>query len=141
MSEEATTFTRSDATILHRAGRTFVLSLSALALAAGVGAVTGPVGASSKASMVIAKETDFHIALSKKSFSAGKYTFVALNKGHVTHSLEITGPGLSSPRTKNIAPGQRTDLTVKLKRGRYDVFCPVPGHKALGMNLNITVAG
>ena len=141
MSEEATTPARSDATILHRAGRIFVLALSGLALAAGVGAVAGPAGASSKPSMVIAKETDFHIALSKKSFSAGKYTFVAVNKGQVTHSLEITGPDLSSPKTKNIAPGQKTNLTVNLKKGRYDVFCPVPGHKALGMNLNITVAG
>jgi plastocyanin len=140
-SEEATTPTRSDATILHRAGRSLVLLLPALALAAGVGAVAGLAGASSRPSMVIAKETDFHIALSKKSFSAGKYVFVAVNKGQVTHSLEIAGPGLSSPKTKNIAPGQKTDLTVNLKKGRYDVFCPVPGHKALGMNLNITVAG
>jgi uncharacterized cupredoxin-like copper-binding protein len=132
-------------TILHRAGRTCVLSLCAIALAlaltAGVGAVAGSAGASSKPSAVIAKETDFHIALSKSSFSAGKYTFEAVNKGQVTHSLEITGPGLSSPKTKNIQPGQKTDLTVNLKKGRYDVFCPVPGHKALGMNLNIVVRG
>jgi uncharacterized cupredoxin-like copper-binding protein len=135
-SEETMTPTRS---ILHRAGRTSVVSLAALALAAGAGAVAGPAGASSRPSKVIAKETDFHIALSKNSFSAGKYTFVAVNKGQVTHSLEITGPGLSSPKTKNIEPGQTTDLTVSLKKGRYDVFCPVPGHKALGMNVNISV--
>jgi uncharacterized cupredoxin-like copper-binding protein len=135
-SEETMTPTRS---ILHRARRTSVLSLAALALAAAAGAVAGPAGASSRPSKVIAKETDFHIALSKNSFSAGKYTFAAVNKGQVTHSLEITGPGLSSPKTKNIEPGQTTDLTVSLKKGRYDVFCPVPGHKALGMNVNITV--
>jgi uncharacterized cupredoxin-like copper-binding protein len=146
-SEEATTPTRSDSTILHRAGRLSVLSLCALALAAGVGVgvgvgtVAGLAAASSKPSLVIAKETDFHIALSKSSFSAGKYTFVAVNKGQVTHSLEITGPGLSIPKTKNIEPGHKTDLTVNLKKGRYDVFCPVPGHKALGMNVNIIVGG
>ena len=133
------TLTRSDPTILHRVRRTFLLSLSALALVAGAAAAAGPAGASSKPSTVIAKETDFHIALSRNSFSTGKYTFVAVNKGQVTHSLEITGPGLSSPKTKNIEPGQKTDLTVNLKKGRYDVFCPIPGHKALGMNLKITV--
>jgi uncharacterized cupredoxin-like copper-binding protein len=77
--------------------------------------------------------------LSKRSFSAGKYTFVAINKGAVTHSLEITGPGLSKPRSKDIEPRQSTKLTVTLKKGAYDVFCPVPGHKALGMNVNIRV--
>ena len=43
--------------------------------------------------------------------------------------------------TKDVGPGQSTDLTVTLKAGRYDVFCPVPGHKALGMNLELKVGG
>jgi hypothetical protein len=32
-------------------------------------------------------------------------------------------------------------LRVVLKAGKYDVFCPVPGHKMLGMNVNIVVSG
>ena len=30
---------------------------------------------------------------------------------------------------------------MTLKKGAYDIDCPVPGHKALGMNVNITVGG
>ena len=28
---------------------------------------------------------------------------------------------------------------MTFKKGAYDVFCPVPGHKALGMNVNLKV--
>jgi uncharacterized cupredoxin-like copper-binding protein len=112
-------------------------ALGALALTAG----TTPAGASTKATKVKAVETEFHIALSKKTFSAGTYTFVAENKGQDTHALEITGPGLHSPATADIAPGKSADLKVTFKAGKYDVFCPVPGHKMLGMNVNIVVSG
>jgi uncharacterized cupredoxin-like copper-binding protein len=102
-------------------------------------ALASPAGASNKPPVVKAIETDFHIALSRHSFSPGKYTFEAENKGHVTHSLEITGPGLKHPHTKNLAAGQSAKLTVTFKKGAYDVFCPIPGHKALGMNVNLRV--
>ena len=101
--------------------------------------IAAPVGASTKPPVVKALETDFHIALSRHSFGPGKYVFDAENKGHVTHSLEITGPGLKHPTTKNLSPGQSAKLTVTFKKGAYDVFCPVPGHKALGMNVNLKV--
>jgi uncharacterized cupredoxin-like copper-binding protein len=117
-----------------------LLPLAALATVAVPGALAGPAGASTKTVTVKAVETEFHIALSKKSFSPGKYTFVATNKGKDTHALEITGPGLKSPATPDINPGQSAKLTVTLKKGKYDVFCPVPGHKMLGMNVNLTVA-
>ncbi len=86
-----------------------------------------------------AVETEFLIALSKKTYAPGRYTFVAENKGHVTHALEITGPGLGDAHTKNLEPGQTARLTVTFKQGTYDVFCPVPGHKMLGMNVNVSV--
>jgi len=112
-------------------------------VAAGVAtaALTLPAGASPSPTVVKAIETDFHIALSKSRFNPGRYTFVAENKGGVTHSLEITGPGLSNARAKNISPGHSTKLTVTFKKGAYDVFCPIPGHQAMGMNVNIVVVG
>src|SRR5471030_2978387 len=116
-----------------------LIPLAAMGTLALVG--SGPAGASSKTTKVKAVETDFKIALSKKSFSPGKYTFVAENKGKDTHALAITGPGLKNAATPDIAPGKSLDLKVTLKSGKYDIFCPVPGHKALGMNVNVTVSG
>jgi uncharacterized cupredoxin-like copper-binding protein len=101
----------------------------------------GPAGASTKTTTVKAVETEFKIALSKKTFTPGNYTFVAENKGKDTHALAITGPGLKNAATPDIAPGKNVDLKVTLKKGKYDIFCPIPGHKALGMNVNVTVSG
>ena len=28
---------------------------------------------------------------------------------------------------------------MTFKKGAYDIYCPIPGHKALGMNVNIRV--
>ena len=113
-----------------------LLALGVIAL----GGVTNPAGASTKTTTVKAVETEFHISLSKKTFSPGSYTFVAENKGKVTHALQITGPGLHNAATPNIAPGKSANLKVTFKKGKYDIFCPVPGHKMLGMNVNVVVA-
>jgi uncharacterized cupredoxin-like copper-binding protein len=122
------------------------LPLAALALASGATVAAtvvaaAPASASTSATTVKATETDFHIALSKSSFKTGKYVFDAVNKGHTTHALMITGPGIKMAMTKDIQPGQSATLAVTLKKGAYDVFCPIPGHKALGMNVNINVGG
>ena len=125
------------------AGRRALLAVAALAAAGTVGAAgvvtAAPAGARAKPITVIAIETEFHIALSKKTFTPGRYTFVAKDKGQLTHALTITGPGLRNATTKNIGPGQSTTLTVTLRKGTYDVYCPVPGHRMLGMNLNLVV--
>jgi len=66
---------------------------------------------------------------------------VVQNKGQTTHALKITGPGLSNAASKDVQPGQTTKLTVTFKKGAYDIFCPIPGHKAMGMNVNISAGG
>jgi uncharacterized cupredoxin-like copper-binding protein len=116
--------------------------LALIPLAAfGALAVAAPttVGASTKVTTVKAIETEFHIALSKTSFKPGTYLFEAENKGHATHALEITGPGLHNAMTADIQPGHSAKLKVTFKKGKYDVFCPVPGHKMLGMNVNLVI--
>lgn len=99
-----------------------------------------PAGAKTKITTVKAVETDFHIALSKKTFAPGTYIFEAENKAQTTHALEITGPGLKHAETKDISPGKSAKLKVTFKKGKYDIFCPIPGHKMLGMNVNLVVA-
>ena len=116
-------------------------SLVALAATAGASVVSAAPASAAGVTTVKAVETDFHIALSQHSFKTGKYTFVAQNKGQTTHALMISGPGIKMAMTKNISPGQSAKLTVTLKKGAYDIDCPIPGHKALGMNVNITVGG
>lgn len=90
---------------------------------------------------VTATETEFHIALSMKSFSPGTYKFTAVDKGHLQHNLVINGPGVNQAKTAGLlSPGQSASVAVTLSKGSYDIFCGVPGHKAQGMNVEITVS-
>ncbi|MEU1518517.1 copper-binding protein [Streptomyces sp. NPDC005811] len=108
----------------------------------GSGTTTAPAPSKAAASgtPVTAKLTDFHIQLSTQTYHPGRYTFTAQNMGHHQHALELDGPGGES-RSKTLDPGQSTTLTVALKSGSYQVYCPVDGHKDLGMKTHITVAG
>ena len=92
-------------------------------------------------SPVMVTESDFRIALSLKTFSAGTYIFHIVNSGATSHALEIEGPGLvSDARSALVSPGVSGSLTVTLSKGTYDVYCPVGNHKDMGMETSITVA-
>ena len=99
-----------------------------------------PGGSSGSAIRVIATETEFHIALSRTSYNPGKYTFVAVDKGKLPHNLNIVGPGVNANIGVLLTPGGSASVTVTLRKGTYDVFCSVPGHKKMGMDVHITVS-
>ena len=83
-------------------------------------------------------EDEFHVILASKKIAPGSYTFVVTNKGPSSHNLTINGPGVAGKATPTFAPGTQT-LTVTLKKGTYDLFCSVPGHRALGMDTKLHV--
>jgi plastocyanin len=90
---------------------------------------------------VTATESEFHITLSLKKFTAATYTFHIVNSGGTSHALEIQGPGLAADaRSALVSPGASGSLTVTLSKGTYDVYCPVGNHKDMGMETSITVA-
>ncbi|MER5444915.1 plastocyanin/azurin family copper-binding protein [Streptomyces sp. NPDC002766] len=88
---------------------------------------------------VTVTETEYALKLSRNSFTPGTYTFTADNAGTTTHALEVDGPGVSDVRTKNISSGQNTSVTVTLKKGTYELYCPVDGHRQLGMKTDLKV--
>ncbi len=121
--------------------RGLVLLAGVLAVA-GCGGKSHPGASGAKGTQVTAKETEFKIQLSQQSFSPGTYTFVAQNDGKLPHSLAINGPGVSNQRIAGtIGPGKSMSITVTLQKGSYDVYCPVPGHKQQGMDVQISVGG
>ena len=82
---------------------------------------------------------DFSITLAGgSSVQPGTYTFVVTNQGPSDHNLTVNGPGVSNQATPTFGTGTK-DLTVTLKSGTYDLYCSVPGHKALGMDTKLTV--
>jgi uncharacterized cupredoxin-like copper-binding protein len=106
--------------------------------AGGGGGATSQPAASGKTIAVTEKDFSITIAGGNHIAKAGTYTFVVTNKGPSSHNLTIEGPGVSNAATPTFAPGTQ-NLTVTLKTGKYDFFCSVPGHKALGMNADVTV--
>lgn len=83
------------------------------------------------------KLTPNTIALAK----TGTYVFKGVNDGTTTHSLAVDGNGVDA-KGSDISPGHSGTLKVTLpKKGTYEIFCPIDGHKALGMQGTITVGG
>jgi plastocyanin len=48
------------------------------------------------------------------------------------HAVEVEGHGVEK-ESATIRPGGRTSVTVRVRKGRYEFYCPVDGHKRAGM--------
>jgi plastocyanin len=86
-------------------------------------------------------EREYHITLSSVTLSAGTVTFSIHNAGHLVHQFDLSGGGVKLARAGSIKPGTTRTLTVKLSGGTVRVWCPVPGHAALGMKASLKVNG
>jgi uncharacterized cupredoxin-like copper-binding protein len=85
------------------------------------------------------KETEYKLNPAKITLNKpGAYVFKAENTGSITHALEIEGKGVEE-ETKDLAAGQSAELKVTLKSGRYEIYCPVDGHRQQGMEGTVTV--
>jgi plastocyanin len=72
---------------------------------------------------------------------AGEYTFRLTNDGGTAHALEIEGAGIEEATTDTIGPGETAEVTVELKDGEYEMYCPVDGHRDMGMEGTLVVGG
>jgi uncharacterized cupredoxin-like copper-binding protein len=69
---------------------------------------------------------------------AGTVTFKFDNPSSIPHAFAVEGNGVDKDG-KTVTKG-KTTLTVKLKPGKYEFYCPVDGHKAAGMKGTLTVS-
>lgn len=72
------------------------------------------------------------------SAKAGKATIVLDNPSSLPHAVEVEGQGIEE-ETDTINKGETAKVTVTLKPGKYEYYCPVDGHKAGGMTGTLTV--
>ena len=82
---------------------------------------------------------------------AGEVKFVARNVGKVEHELMVErmpimmdGPGKPTEDAamgmiEDMAPMHHGQMALRLKPGKYELFCNVPGHYAAGQKTTITV--
>ena len=90
------------------------------------------------------KLSEWKVELSSSSITAGPVTFTVTNTGTIPHAFEVEGQGVEQETTV-IQPGSSATLTLTLKPGTYEAYCPVgnDSHKKLGMqaDLNVVRAG
>jgi plastocyanin len=88
--------------------------------------------------------SEWKVDLSRRSVPAGQVTFTISNAGSIPHAFEVEGRGLER-EVEQMAPGGTRTLTLNLRPGSYEVYCPVgdDSHKKLGMvaTLVVTRAG
>ena len=84
-------------------------------------------------------ETDFALDPAEASVgTAGTTTIRVVNRGQVTHALEVEGQGVEE-ETGSIAPGESAELTVELEEGEYELYCPIGNHREQGMEGTLVV--
>jgi uncharacterized cupredoxin-like copper-binding protein len=83
---------------------------------------------------------DFSFSPSTVTVDApGTYTFELTNDGGTDHAIEIEGNG-SEERSDTVSPGESASVTIDLQSGTYEMYCPIDGHRAQGMEGEVTVS-
>jgi plastocyanin len=84
--------------------------------------------------------SEWKVALAHDTVRAGPVTFRVKNAGSITHGFYVRGEGVDKG-SRDIEARQEGSLTVTLKPGTYEVFCPMAdlSHKAAGMSRKLVV--
>jgi plastocyanin len=120
-----------------------VVALAATAIAGGaLAAVAAHSTAATTTTLINAKETDYHIALSRVTAPPGVIKFTVHNASKTAHKFGVKGPGSTTKVAKaivgTIAPGATKTLTVTITtKGKYTVYCAL--HASLGMKTLLTI--
>jgi uncharacterized cupredoxin-like copper-binding protein len=126
--------------------RTLVLALAALAAAALTAvlllAAGSPADAASTKTVKLSADASGKLKFNKSKITVthGKVSFVMKNPSGSgkPHAIAVEGKHVDKDG-KTVQPGGTSKVTVTLKKGTYEFYCPVDGHKAAGMEGKITV--
>jgi uncharacterized cupredoxin-like copper-binding protein len=77
---------------------------------------------------------------SKLTVTHGRVSLVMKNPSGSgkPHAVAVEGKGVDKDG-KTVSPGGTSKVTVTLKKGTYEFYCPVDGHKAAGMEGKLVV--
>ena len=83
---------------------------------------------------------EFHLTLSRPAVKAGVLEIELQNDGRDPHDLRVRRVGgthtFSIPMTD---PGKRRSVSIRMKRGRYRLWCSLADHASLGMQAFLRV--
>jgi hypothetical protein len=83
---------------------------------------------------------EWTLVSSRQRIAAGKLEIQLYNRGQDGHDLAARRIGAARTfRVSETKPGQLGEATWRLKRGRYRLWCDLPGHRAAGMRASLRV--
>jgi len=114
------------------------MSFSLLALIASFALPPGP--STPPPTVVTVRLSEWKVEASASNAPVGTTSFVVTNGGSIPHAFEVEGRGLER-ETHLIQPGRVDTLTLTLRAGNYEIYCPVGAgsHEHLGMHSHIIV--
>jgi plastocyanin len=87
---------------------------------------------------------EFRLTLSRSTVKPGRVTIQLQNRGEDEHDLRLqritSRTDAPVARWAPTKPGDVASLTVRLSRGRYRLWCSLPGHRELGMRATLRVS-
>ena len=96
--------------------------------------------ASAAPTRVRAVADEYSLTLSRTAVPNKRVRIRFVNNGAVSHNLRLRRRGGTNTYTIPVTqPGDRRTRTFRLRPGRYDVWCSVGSHRALGMETNLRV--
>ena len=113
----------------------------ALGLLATAVVLAAPAAAAARPTAVGVGEREWRIALYRPWVPAGLVKFNVKNFGEDGHDFVVRNArGVTRARLPELGAGETASVTARLmRRGRYTVYCSLPGHLQLGMRAVLRV--
>jgi hypothetical protein len=84
--------------------------------------------------------TEFRLTMSRVVVPGGRVRIELVNMGEDPHDLKLRRIGGKYTYTiPETLPGERSTKTLRLIRGRYQVWCAIAGHRDWGMRATLRV--
>jgi hypothetical protein len=114
--------------------RALLFGLAALALF-----VAAPGEARAPARLMVQAD-EYSLVLSRQSVVRGVALIQLVNRGEDPHDLRLRRTrGTHAISISEIRPGGIAQAGVRLRTGRYRLWCSLPGHRARGMRAGLRV--
>jgi hypothetical protein len=91
-------------------------------------------------SRVLVEATEFRFTLSRRTVKPGPAIVQLAIRGEDPHDLRLVRAGTATvAKVPETLPGGVAEWRGRLKRGRWTLYCSLPGHKRAGMRATLTV--
>lgn len=106
----------------------------------GFGAVAVGIANASAPVRLFVSAKEFSLITSRQSLEPGAVRIQLYNAGEDAHDLRLKRVGGTRVlRVGETAPGDVTELRAMLRRGKWKLWCSLPGHEKAGMRATLVV--